>query len=390
MTAQQTSSSNDHDIRVLCTGDFQLGKSFSTLGASGPTFRKQLMKTAEQVLLAAAQVDLVLIAGDTFDRAATPTRLIEDFADMLARCPTRVLLIGGNHDNLSTGIPGVLATALEQRGADHVTVAMERVPVVYDDLGLTVFPSSLLTRGDLTNQWDWMPERRDGDGARIALLHGAIKTLPGGTIPEDLAARQDLDMVVLGDQHGPQGGDPAESALFDLEASKRRRLLYAMSPEAMSINQGFTGSFTLMTLQASTGEVELERVQCGQLRFHKRALTFDLDSDASSVLEAALEAINDRPPELTSVRFLLQGTITPEAKASLTTALKQLKAVWPLFKIDDEVQVQDLDDTPSAEDDQATHPVLQALLNQMESMDVSPEVVERASALFLLNQGGWI
>ena len=150
---EASSASVDRKIRVLATGDFQLGKAFSTLGASAKDFRAQLLETAKVVLAAGDDADLVLVAGDVFDREATPTRDIEHFAKVLARCKAHVVVIAGNHDSIASGIPGVLRNALDGLNADHVTVATERTPVRFDDLNVTVFPTSLMSRGDMSNQW---------------------------------------------------------------------------------------------------------------------------------------------------------------------------------------------------------------------------------------------
>ena len=56
---------------MLATGDFQLGKSFSTLGASAKDFRAQLLETAK-VVPQAHDADLVLVAGDVLTEKPRP------------------------------------------------------------------------------------------------------------------------------------------------------------------------------------------------------------------------------------------------------------------------------------------------------------------------------
>ena len=60
--------------------------------------------------------------------------------------------------------------------------------------------------------------------ARIALMHGALDSLPKGLIPGNLASQKDLDLVICGDQHGPSDGDDDTSELFNLETSRKRKL----------------------------------------------------------------------------------------------------------------------------------------------------------------------
>ena len=373
-------------VRVLCTGDFQLGKAFSTLGASAKDFRNQLFETAKAVLAAGDDADLVLVAGDVFDREATPTRDIENFAKVLARCRAHVVVIAGNHDSIVSGIPGVLRAALEGLNANHVTVATDRSPVRFDDLNVTVFPASLMTRGDLSDQWSWIPDRTNEDGHRIALMHGAISSIQNGLIPEDVAARKDLDMVVLGDMHGPRHGDASASTLFDLETSLARRLVYAMAPESQNIKQGFIGAYTLLTLGPDIGDAELERVEVGEIRFAQRSADFAVEDDVSAVLEEALEDLSARPPSLTSIRLEISGTVDRQGHGELQTAINALKAAWPLFEVLDDVAV-DKGDAEDDEGEDVDDPVFAALQASMVTAGAAPDVMARAKELYRLNRG---
>ena len=113
--------------------------------------------------------DLILIAGDLFDRAATPTALIEEVAEKLANCSTPCVVLPGNHDAVNTGIPKVLLQALASRKADHVYVPIERTPLVLDELGVTLYPAPLMRRDDFSDQYEWIPKRKKSDGVRMRL-----------------------------------------------------------------------------------------------------------------------------------------------------------------------------------------------------------------------------
>ena len=140
--------------RILCTGDFQLNKAFKSLGDYSTTFRDQLMDTfANVVRNHGPQHDLVLIAGDLFDRKSTPTKIIQQTAKILSDCTTPCLIIPGNHDPVNSGIPVVLQEALSQLGCGHVEVAVKREPVPYPKLGLTLFPAPLFREDDISDQW---------------------------------------------------------------------------------------------------------------------------------------------------------------------------------------------------------------------------------------------
>ena len=374
-------------IRILNTGDFQLDKAFGTLGNHAQTFREQLMKTfADVIQNHGPEHDLILIAGDLFDRKATPTSIIEQAATILASCTTPCLIIPGNHDPVNSGIPTVLQEALSQRGATHVQVAMKREPVVYADLGITLYPAPLFRKDDISDQWGWIPERTKKQGVRIALMHGALTSLPGGLIPEDLAQRKDLDLVICGDQHGPSDGDASSSNLFSLEVSKQRKLYYAMAPEAQHINQNFIGAYLSLEVKENGEVVSAERVDVGAIRFVNETIGFENDSeDIGEVLASHLEHIEDRPPELTSIRLTLQGDMRNEPVQQLNHELATLKSLWPIMEIFNEVS--EVEGSDVVDED---HPVLNKLKQALkDDLTLTPQMRKRALELLEINIGRW-
>jgi len=374
-------------IRILNTGDFQLDKAFGTLGNHAQAFRGQLMKTFAKVIENhGAEHDLILIAGDLFDRKATPTSIIEEAATILASCTTPCLIIPGNHDPVNSGIPTVLQEALLQRGAAHVKVATTREPVDYADLGITLYPAPLFRKDDISDQWGWIPERAKKQGVRIALMHGALTSLPGGLIPEDLAQRKDLDLVICGDQHGPSDGDGSSSNLFNLEVSKQRKLYYAMAPEAQHINQNFTGAYLSLEVKKNGEVISAERVEVGAIRFVNETIEFAGDTpDIGGVLASRLEHIEDQPPELTSIRLTLKGAMENEPVEQLNHELATLRSLWPILEISNEVS--ELESSDVIDED---HPVLNKLKQALkDDLSLTPQMRKRALELLKMNIGRW-
>lgn len=374
-------------IRVMCTGDFQLDKTFGTLGMHATTFRKQLMDTfAEVIQNHGPEHDLILIAGDLFDRKATPTSIIEEAATILASCPTPCLIIPGNHDPVNSGIPTVLQEALSQLGAEHVKVAVKREQVAYPELGITLFPAPLFRKDDISDQWGWIPERTKDQGTRIALMHGALDSLPGGLIPENLASLKDLDLVLCGDQHGPGSGDAAASGLFNLETSKQRKLYYAMAPEAQHINQNFTGAYLMLEVKKNGEVSSSERVEVGELRFVNETIEFDHEmEDIQTTLASALESTVGRPPELTSIRLHIEGQLRTAAFTQLNDGLTALQRDWPILELSNLATEFEPEETLS-EDNPLVAKIEQCIHQDRE---VTPQMKLRILELLKLNAGRW-
>ncbi|HEX2575660.1 MAG TPA: exonuclease SbcCD subunit D [Aquihabitans sp.] len=86
-------------MRVLHTSDWHLGRTF--LGAS---LLEEQAEAIDRIVALAAEreVELVVIAGDLYDRAVPPSSAVELFDDALARLRAtgaRVAAISGNHDS---------------------------------------------------------------------------------------------------------------------------------------------------------------------------------------------------------------------------------------------------------------------------------------------------
>ena len=321
-------------IKILATGDFQLSKAFGTLGNHAEAFRQQLMATFKHVMLESTKDhDLVVIAGDLFDRMATPIHIIQEVAETLAKCPITCVVLPGNHDPVISGIPKALSEALKAKNANHVHVALKREPIHFETLGMTLYPAPLSRKDDISNQFSWIPPRQESDGLRVALMHGALTSLPNGLIPEDLATTMDLDLVVCGDQHGPSSGDSEASPLFNLETSKARRLYYAMAPEAQNISQNFTGS--VLSLEVNDDHVvkDASRIEVGVLRFVNGTVNFDGENDIEEQLNSFFEPYNEHQPGLVSIRLELTGEITREESIALQAQLENLGHQWPLLEL---------------------------------------------------------
>ena len=117
-------------MRLLHTSDWHLGRSFH--GASLLDEQAEALDRIVQLAREAA-VDLVVIAGDLYDRAIPPAEAVSLFTDTLARLRSAgiaVVAIAGNHDShvrVSVYDPLLSALGVTIRGA--VTRAAEPVLV---------------------------------------------------------------------------------------------------------------------------------------------------------------------------------------------------------------------------------------------------------------------
>ena len=190
----------------------------------------------------AKDYDLVLVAGDVFDREGTPTSPTQAAADKFAACKTPTVVLAGI-TTFKSGIPQVLKAALARRNAARL-VPLQREPLPFLNLGLTV-SCSALEQG--FNQYAWI-----SSGHRRWSPCSFDARWTTCQVNQMLRARRSW-IWVCGDQHARRSGDEDASVLFNVETSIQRRLVYSMAPEAQHINQGFVGAYTNVSL-AENGE----------------------------------------------------------------------------------------------------------------------------------------
>ncbi|MFC3998820.1 exonuclease SbcCD subunit D [Nocardiopsis sediminis] len=119
-------------MRLLHTSDWHLGRSFhreNLLGAQA-AFVDHLIET-----IRSERIDVVLVAGDLYDRALPPVEAVRLFDDALGRIRdtgARAVLISGNHDSM---VRLGYATDLIDAAGIHLRSSLDRVgtPVVIED-----------------------------------------------------------------------------------------------------------------------------------------------------------------------------------------------------------------------------------------------------------------
>ncbi len=119
-------------MRILHTSDWHLGRSFHREGmlAHQATYVDHLLEVVES-----ERVDLVVVAGDIYDRALPPVdavRLADETLVRLARSSARVVLTSGNHDSAQR--LGFSSRLIDESGV-HIRTDASTVgsPVLLDD-----------------------------------------------------------------------------------------------------------------------------------------------------------------------------------------------------------------------------------------------------------------
>lgn len=189
-------------MRILHTSDWHLGRSFHRVG--------MLEHQAEYVdhlleVIASERVDVVLVAGDVYDRALPPVDAVRLFDDTLARLRAsgaQIVVSSGNHDSAQR--LGFGARVMELAGV-HVRTGLDRVgePVLMKDRHgpVAIYPIPYLDPDSVREPWGLLHRSHE-----MALGEAMLR------VRRDLDARRSTRSVVMAHAFvAPLGSRPVES-----------------------------------------------------------------------------------------------------------------------------------------------------------------------------------
>jgi len=255
-------------MRLLHTADWHLGRSFhgESLLAAQAAWADWLVELA-----AASSVDVIVVAGDLYDRALPPVDAIALADDALARLAAvaPVVVVSGNHDSATRLAFG---SSLLSRAGLHLRTDPTRSGEPVRVGGLALYPIPYL-EPDAVRVRLGVEERGHGPvlAAAMALVRADLAVRPAGTravvvahafVAGAVASESERDLAIGGASSVPvatfAGVDYA--ALGHLHGPQRvgENGRYAGSPLAFSFSEAtHAKSVALVDLAGSAASVEL-------------------------------------------------------------------------------------------------------------------------------------
>jgi hypothetical protein len=161
-------------MRFVHAADIHLGKPFGNFDEDTRAALKSARLDAVHAIGALAisrDAEFVVIAGDTFDAEAPPSRLVKRALDAMAAFPDLTWIwMPGNHDSLAAID---LWERLERDKPDNVILATTPETIeIGEDVAILPAPPAVRAPGyDLT---EWMGSADTGTRIRIGLAHGGV------------------------------------------------------------------------------------------------------------------------------------------------------------------------------------------------------------------------
>lgn len=295
-------------IRILHFADCHLGYVPAWLGTLAEQRAQDFFRTFARVVDMAcdpaSKVDLVVIAGDLFDRHDPDDRTVAEARRQFQRLADRhlpVVLVPGNHDSIAYAasiykretFPGVTRVTCPQVEQVAQLTVRDEVVHVY---GVAHDGSRYVSRGGDPLE---TLRRTDEPGIHVAVLHASVRASPEWDLKEkdlpmarEAIARSGMHYLALGHYHGfakhEEGGVLA---------------VYPGSTEGRDF--GECGPRSVVIADVSESGVTIERREC-QTR-ELREVTFDLgERPAESDAEIAQGLLDQRDAKVL-VRVRLRG-----------------------------------------------------------------------------------
>jgi DNA repair exonuclease SbcCD nuclease subunit len=324
-------------LKLLHTADWQLGLRLNFVGGErAARLRAQRFDTVRRLGELARQqaVDAVVVAGDVFDDNGVGADTIQQARDALSAFGNiPVVLLPGNHD------PATPDSALARLGKlpGSVHVALERVPLVFDDFD--IYPCPLTSRHTFDDPAAWLPPVADGDRVRVVVGHGgalnfgeAVET--PNRIDVDAILGRGYDYVALGDWHGT----------FQVS----ERAWYAGAHEATRFKEKRPGNALLVEIDAPGATPRVDTVAVARTRWISQ--TWELpDDDHVEALAAWLNGLEEK--SWTLVELSLHGQLSLAGRSRLDSLLDEFRERLALLRLDaDSVTA-----APTAQDLAALH-----------------------------------
>lgn len=268
-------------MRVLHTSDWHLGRSFHGVDILD---HQRVFVTWLTDLVEREQIDLVVVAGDIYDRAVPPLAAVSLWEDAVIgitrTCP--MLVTSGNHDSptrlgfagpllaqsglhLRTSLEGI-GEPLVLEGADGVALATYGIPYLEPDLHRAALGAERSHAAVIDAAMDRVREDLSArDGVRsLVVAHAFITGDDGAAVVSE--SERDLrvggigdapasvfagvDHVALGHLHGAQ----------EVRAAAAQTVAYSGSPLAFSFSeQAHVKSVSVLDIPA-VGPVQVSRI----------------------------------------------------------------------------------------------------------------------------------
>jgi DNA repair exonuclease SbcCD nuclease subunit len=254
-------------LRILHTSDLHLGMKFAGYPDAQTVLAEERFHCLERVVeeANARRCDLLVVAGDLFDRVSVAARDVLRAAETIRGFQGRLAaVLPGNHDFLSPG--DELWPRFRDACAGSVLLLEEPTPypLLHFDLDACLYPGPCTSKHSKSNAVGWVrgSPRPEGIGLHIGVAHGSLQgfspDFSGEYYPMNLQELREacVDLWLMGHTH----------ARYPETPGRTERIFFAGTPEPDGFDCAHEGWAWALEI-GDDGEVNAEPVRTGRLRF---------------------------------------------------------------------------------------------------------------------------
>lgn len=295
-------------VKFLHTADWHLGIKFSQLGDKADAAREVRIKTAENLLKTAKElnVDFVLVSGDLFDsNDVDRTILNRVIQSMMNVAPLDIYILPGNHDPLTMD-----SKYLDPMwdSLSNVHIFKDAEPLIEPNTEAVLYPCPITQKQSKKDFTDWI----DADESEISIgvAHGNLAI--EGFIDEanfpidpDRASNSNLNYLALGEWHSLFEHRSKDSAI---------RTIYPGTPETTKFGEKNSGKAVVVEITSNDDPPVIQELKTGKLNWIKQQETFYNQDDLRRFQSNINNILN---PNESILNIVLKGVINQEIQEQL-------------------------------------------------------------------------
>jgi DNA repair exonuclease SbcCD nuclease subunit len=282
-------------MRILHTADWQVGMRAAHLGDQGERVRLARLESARLVIEEARRekVDLVVVAGDTFEDNGVDRLKVREVAKILGGAGCPVYLIPGNHDPMT---PGSVWEDASWGEFPNLHILREAAPV--EVAGAVLYPCPVVAGDSKEDPTAWI--HADPEKIAIGIAHGSVENagyeqvMP---IARTAAALRGLDYLALGHFHSKAlyAGD---DGVF--------RMAYSGTHEPTDFSEHDSGNVLIVEIPSRGAVPQIQTLRTRSLEWLSYQRKIEEPGEMGR-FAAELDALP--APEHTLVKCVLEGTL---------------------------------------------------------------------------------
>lgn len=318
-------------LRILHTSDLHLGMRCSRYGEAAGQLREARFRTLDRLVAMAAEekCDLLLVAGDLFNKVTIEKRDIRRAAESLAGFSEGlVLVLPGNHDYISRGQNDLWEDFRGYAGDNTILLAEEEpYPLGQYGVDATVYPAPCDSKHSSENRLGWMRGLPLEDAAHhIGVAHGSLE----GVSPDldksyfPMSERElreiGLDLWLLGHTHIQYPEKPGAAD----------RIFFASTPEPDGFDCHHEGKAWIIDLD-DQGSVTPRSLSVGEHSF----ITREAEVSCSADLERLVSDYSSGEQASSLLKLVLTGRMPKDDFLKIPELRQQLEGAVLFLRMDD-------------------------------------------------------